>query len=378
MGLGKTFVGSEKLISFNRPYNLVICQKSKLKDWLEHFQTYYPKIHSYIYKDKINEGITIINYDTVWRRADLSKMTDFALMLDESQYIKNSKAKRTKFILKLKPSNVILLSGTPIGGRYEELWTQCQLLGYDITKTAFYSCYIITKRLDVGGTPVDIVVGYRNIDRLKAKLREHGAIFQKTEDVFNLPAQTDINVNIEITKEYKQFKKDRIITIEDKQLVGDTSLTKLLYLRQLAGIYNKHKLDSLSDLIESTSDRIIIFYNFKEEFERIKAIIKKPLSYVNGQGMDLKNYNDANDSITLVQYQSGATGLNLQLANKVVYYSLPLSSDLFQQSMKRIHRLGQDRPCFYWYLLCGIEHDIKKVLDERKDFTDELFKEVDK
>jgi SNF2 family DNA or RNA helicase len=244
----------------------------------------------------------------------------------------------------------------------------------------FYDHYIITKRLDMGGVPIDIVIGYKNVDRLKSKLREYGAIFQKTEDVFNLPNQTDINVNVENTKEYKKFKKDRIIIIEGRELVGDTSLTKLLYLRQLCGQYNKSKLDALMDLIESTSDRLIIFYNFKEEFERIKALIKRPLSYVNGQGMELENYRVADDSITLVQYQSGATGLNLQLANKVIYYSLPLSSNLYEQSKKRIHRLGQDRPCYYYHLLVdgSIEHDIKKVLAKRKDFTDELFREVDR
>ena len=41
MGLGKTFVGSEKLISFGTALNLLICQKSKVADWMEHFRTYY-------------------------------------------------------------------------------------------------------------------------------------------------------------------------------------------------------------------------------------------------------------------------------------------------------------------------------------------------
>ena len=33
MGLGKTFVGFEKLKSLNKNSNLVICQKSKIQDW---------------------------------------------------------------------------------------------------------------------------------------------------------------------------------------------------------------------------------------------------------------------------------------------------------------------------------------------------------
>ena len=42
MGLGKTFVGAEKVYLLNNDVNLVVCQKSKIDDWVEHFQTYYP------------------------------------------------------------------------------------------------------------------------------------------------------------------------------------------------------------------------------------------------------------------------------------------------------------------------------------------------
>ncbi|WP_337961156.1 helicase-related protein [Caloramator sp. mosi_1] len=83
--------------------------------------------------------------------------------------------------------------------------------------------------------------------------------------------------------------------------------------------------------------------------------------------------------MTLVQYQAGATGINLQRANKVIYFSLPLSSDLLMQSKKRIHRIGQSRTCFYYYLMTknSIEEKILDVLKERQDFTLDLFKKVD-
>lgn len=64
--------------------------------------------------------IGIINYELAFRRPELSKLSDFTLMLDESSLIQNETAKRSKFILKkLNPSNVILLSGTPTSGKYE-------------------------------------------------------------------------------------------------------------------------------------------------------------------------------------------------------------------------------------------------------------------
>ncbi|WP_195238600.1 SNF2-related protein [Romboutsia sp. 1001285H_161024_C4] len=385
MGLGKTFVGSEKLKALNESANILICQKSKIDDWYKHFKTYYPEYEVIKYNKKIeipNKSIIIINYDLVWRRPELSGLEGFTLMLDESSMIKNTTAERTKFILKLKAKNVILLSGTPVGGKYEELYSQCKLLGWNITKKAFWNTYVDFVNMNIGGFPMKKVIGYKNIDRLKQKLRDHGAIFMKTEEVINLPEQNFIDIKVPITSEYKKFRRNRVITINDTELVGDTSLTKLLYLRQLAGQYNKHKLAALKDLLESTNDRIIIFYNFKAEYEAIQSIcnkLERPISAVNGDLKDLTAYEEQDNSVTLVQYQAGAMGINLQKSNKLVYYTLPLSSELFEQSKKRIHRLGQANSCFYYYMLTenSIEQDILEVLNTRRDFTDKLFEEIE-
>jgi SNF2 family DNA or RNA helicase len=72
-------------------------------------------------------------------------------------------------------------------------------------------------------------------------------------------------------------------------------------------------------------------------------------------------------------------GLNLQKANKVIYFTLPQSSELFEQSKKRVHRIGQNQRCFYYYLLCtgSVEEDILANLELRRDYTDELFKKYD-
>ena len=386
MGLGKTFVGSEKLKELNANMNLIICQKSKLQDWCEHFKTYYPQYNTIIYSKSMESiptnSVIIINYDLVWRRPELLELKDFTLMLDESSCIKNEKSNRTKFILKLKPSNVILLSGTPTGGKYEELYSQCKLLGWKINKKAFWDTYIVTRKMDINGFSIPIVVGYKNVDRLKAKLREYGAVFMKTEEVLDLPEQLDNVIKVESTKEYKKFVKNRLIEIDGKELVGDTSLTKLLYQRQLASQYNSNKTTMLRDLLESTNDRVIIFYNFNEELEKIEDMcirMERPVSVVNGQRKDLKCYEKDQDSVTLIQYQAGAMGLNLQKANKIIYFSLPLSSELFEQSKKRIHRIGQRNSCFYYYLITerSIEEKIYEVLGQRRDFTNKLFEELE-
>jgi len=383
MGLGKTFIGSEKLKALGANINLVICQKSKINDWCEHFQKFYQQYNTIIYSKSRripDNSIVIINYDLVWRRPELLDLKDFTLMLDESSCIKNEKSKRSKFILKLNPKNVILLSGTPCSGKYEELYSQCKLLGWNISKKAFWDNYIRTKNMEVNGFKIPIVIGYKNVDRLKEKLRQYGAVFKKTEEVLTLPEQIDNIIKVESTNWYKTFKKHRLVKIDGVELVGDTTLNNMLYQRQLASMYNIHKYERLKDILESTEDRVLIFYNFIQELDEIKKICKKldkPVSVVNGQTKNLKNYETKDNSVTLLQYQAGAMGLNLQLSNKIIYFSLPLSSELFEQSKKRTHRMGQKRTCMYYYLITDgtIEEKIFDVLATRRDFTNKLFEE---
>jgi SNF2 family DNA or RNA helicase len=103
--------------------------------------------------------------------------------------------------------------------------------------------------------------------------------------------------------------------------------------------------------------------------------LKRPVSKINGDGTNLDNYNKHTNSITLVQYQSGASGVNLQLSNKIIYFALPLSCDMYMQSKKRIHRIGQSKTCFYYYLQTknSIESKIYDTLQKRQDYTLDLF-----
>ena len=394
MGLGKTFTGSEKMMQLGSRVNLVVCQKSKIQDWYDHFKYHYfsnGKACPYNLTKKndfdcfINvsefipfQAVGIINYELAWRRPELLELQNFTLLLDESSVIQNETSKRSRFILKMKPDNVILLSGTPTGGKYENLWSQLHLLGWPISKKLYWKQYVDTEILDNEGYPIVVVKGYKNVDRLKRKMRQYGCNFLKTEECFDLPAQINQTIKISTIPEYRKFRKESIILIEGNELVGDTTLTKMLYERQLCGQYNKNKLTAFQDLVESTNDRLIVFYNFTVELEAMREICKelgREYAIVNGSRKDLTCYETFDDSVTFVQYQAGAMGLNLQKANKIIYFTPPLSSELFEQSKKRIHRIGQEKPCFYYYLTCqnSIEEKIYKTLAMRRDYTEALF-----
>ena len=222
IGLGKTFVGSEKANSFKEKI-VVVCQKSKLQDWIEHFQNNYDLEVFNLRKTTAlpsKKCVGVINYDLLYRRE--FAFSDFTLLLDESGMIQNENAKRTKYILKLKPTNVILLSGTPTSGKYEKLYSQLKLLGWDISKKDFYKEYIVTKSISVGNFSIPVVVGYKNVDKLKQILKEHGAVFMKSEDVINLPMANTIVMNDLPPKGYKSFMQTGIARIDGRDLIADT------------------------------------------------------------------------------------------------------------------------------------------------------------
>lgn len=367
---------------------------------MDHFKTHYSDVWTYdltkprqfdrFFEDTTDEDddrdgnlppmfVGVINYELAWRRPELSTLRDFTMMLDESSMIQNYSAKQTKFIIhKLHPSATILLSGTPTDGKYERLWTQMKLLGWKISKSAYEERYTTSVMMDYGlGFKVPVITGYKNVDELKQKMREYGCVFMKTEEAFELPDTVEQIHRIPTPTGYKEFMKKRIVTIDGDELIGDSSLTMRLRARQICGSYSHEKLQAVKDILDSTSDRVIIFYNFYDELEKLMRITDRPVSVVNGKVRDLGNYRDYSDAVTFIQYQAGARGLNLQLANQIIYYSLPESSELFEQSKARIHRIGQERTCFYHIMECKdtIEGKIYDTLKQRKDYTDFLFKE---
>lgn len=123
-----------------------------------------------------------------------------------------------------------------------------------------------------------------------------------------------------------------------------------------------------ADYFEKLDDQITIL----PSSEVRNGIIPKLLPEVAAK------YECVDNSVTFVQYQAGAMGGNYQKANKIVYFTLPLgkgSCDLWEQSKKRIHRIGQNRPCYYYYLLVkgSFEERNLAALREGKELTDDLF-----
>ena len=389
MGLGKSFVGSFKATSYDDPI-LVVCPKSLVPQWLQQFEdnhkewsrydlTKKKQLEQYIASDD-NRRVGVINYESCWRRPELQKVKGVTLMLDESQAIANNTSKQTKGIMKLDYKNVILLSGTPASNaRYDKLYTQLKLLGLQMNKRSYEDRYCNFFEMENAGVKFRVLSKkspYKHVDELKNVMHDLGCVFMKTDEVIDLPEQRFINVWVNKSKYYKTFEKDGYVDCGEAEYISNGPAQDMLYLRQLCN--SKSKLEMLKTLVESTNDRVVVFYNFDIELKVLQQCIsklKRPMSFINGHEKNLNCYNNNEDSITLVQYQSGSAGVNLQKANKMIYYSPPVKSDFYEQSKKRIHRIGQSKKCTYYKLITqdSIELKIYNTLAKKQDYTDELF-----
>lgn len=388
--MGKTYVGSVKATSFKKPI-LIICPKSLIVQWIEHFNNVHDNYCTYnlsnkkqlqaFMDDKQDLKMAVINYESAWRKPELLKLKGFTLILDESQAISNPTSKQTKGIVKLKFENLILLSGTPCSNaRWDKLYTQLKLLGLHMSKRSYEDRYCNFFDMEKTGIKFRVLSKtnpYKNVDELKKVMYDLGCRFMKTDEVIDLPQQRFIDVPIKPSKYYKTFVKAGYVDCGEYEYISSSPTTDMLYQRQLCN--SAEKLDMVKTLLESTEDRVIIFYNFNCELVLLQQLVsklKRPLSFVNGSEKNLNCYNNNSDSVTLVQYQSGSSGVNLQKANKMIYYSPTIRFDHYEQSKKRIHRIGQNTSCCYWRLITkdSIEVQIYKTLENKQDYHLELFK----
>lgn len=351
--------------------------------------------------------VAAINYESVWREGIFEALKRYdadLIVCDESQRIKTHNAAQSKAVHELGDAAryKMILSGTPIQNEAVDIWSQYRFLDRTVFGDKFYAFrgrYAI-----MGGFNKKQIVGYRDLDELIKK--EHSIAFRITkEEAIDLPEQTFETRYIQMTKRerdlYDTLRRDSYAELEDgEHITATTVLTKLLRLQQLTGGFlvkddaekpeqvSTAKLDALKDIITDYvvegGKKLVVFARFIPE---VMAIIKmagktlpKGMQTVSMHGGIKKEdrgpiveqfQTDPGTVLFIGQIDTAGTGITLTAADTCVYYSKNYNYATYEQSLSRIHRIGQKNVCTYIDLVVAgsVDEMITKALQEKEDLA---------
>lgn len=304
------------------------------------------------------------------------------VVIDELSSFKSYKAQRFKALRKVRPfiERIVGLTGTPAPNGLLDLWPEIYLLdqGRALGRTigSYRDLYfrpdkrngpVIYSWKPLKGSEEQI---YKKIDPFCMSL--------KSEDWLDLPETIFIRHKVEIDEKgmalYRQMEKDYLLPFADGDIDAANAAVLTGKLAQMAGgeCYDengrpKHihdsKLLAIQDLIdEANGQPVLIFYNYKHEYERLKAILLEPVD-IREPGA-IERWNKGEIPILLAHPASAGHGLNLQEGGHIIiWFSLPTSLELYQQANKRLSRPGQKYPVLIHHLLAAGTYDYR-IIDQ--------------
>lgn len=328
-----------------------------------------------------------------------------------------------------------LLTGTPFTTAYIDLYSQLKTLGYPETKGTFIDEFCIKGCLPGLLGWQQPIVGYKNIDKLFDVIHQY-AITINSSDVIDLPEQIFINHDLSVSKDFEMFTKERVQSkvlndylffnrkcppiFPDGKVVNNPFYRDIAYdttkefgssewlaestgtfwlrARQLSiGFngnaeksiwYDRRRLDALKDFLTENEDNYLLFYNYTPELIELFDVCNqigynidvycgeiKNLTFYEKYSMQSEAERLTNHkNIILANFASGSTGLNWQLYNKCIIFSVPLYKD-YAQGIKRIHRTGQKKTVFYHMFFQNnwLDKSMLKALQQQIDYSVDMF-----
>lgn len=406
-GTGKTLPALCRILDLLRSGSieeaLVVAPKSALGAWERDVELF-----DDLDRDILRGGITLINYDKVWRGGDKSPYWKKygAIILDEAHNIKNRSSQRAKFLLKLACMSDYryLLTGTPIGnGQLENIYSLYTFLDPYLERgrvcsrifggsyQKFQDRYCI---LNMYHKPSS----YIHVKELQEIINEHSYRVKKIE-CQDLPEKLPdeiVKVDLLEKKLYKKLATESAIL--EYEILAENPLSRLVKLRQLSSGYltykegredklldlKTEKLSVLQEILEGYPDdkKVVIFAEFKRSIAKISELLRKmKIRFVvlDGDQKDKtiwrKFQADKKIRVIVCQYKTANAGIDLFASDTIIYYEPTLSSNVLEQSRDRIHRTGQKEKCSYIHLLTKgtVEVDIYRALAGYSDFSEALF-----
>ena len=437
MGSGKTKVGIDLIVNRGFNFTVIVGTKKSCDVWETEFSKHCDlsrhnicvfKLSKYSTSDKISKlkeiftlhtendakTVIIINYDSIWRKPFSEKLIKIPIdcvICDESHRIKTPSSKCSMYLARLgkKVKHRYLMTGTPTTESPLDVYAQYKFLAPEIYGTNYnefrnrYENVDINRTASAGYRVLNKKEPYKNLNELKEKM--YSCAFYITPKI-KLPAQTFIDYEFTPTKElceiYKEVKKEGVYEDEDGIMEVNNALVKILREQQILSGYlpmessdftqkierviDNSRSQALEEILESIkpTEPIVVFAKFRYDFSCIQETCKKlGLNYfeISGKRDDEKAWKLAGKGVLAVHYKSGSESIDLTQARYCIYYSLSHSYGLYRQSIKRVHRPGQNRPVTYINLVCKIprlktiDEDIVLSLAAKQDIAEYLLKQ---
>ena len=329
---------------------------------------------------KQNADITIINRENVeWLIAKSGvKWSYDMVVVDELSSFKSYKAKRFRYLLKARPTvaRIVGLTGTPSSNGLMDLWAEFRLLdmgerlGRYITR--YREGYFTADKRNA-----QVVFSYKPLPGAEKRIYDKISditISMKARDYIKMPELVMNNVFVEMPEKekavYESLKADLVVDVKGIEIdaVNAAVLSNKLLQMANGAIYgdagkviqiHDEKLNALEDLIESANGKpVLVAYWFKHDLTRIKA----RFSFVREikTSKDITDWNNGEIQVGLIHPASAGHGLNLQSGGStLIWFGLTWSLELYQQTIARLYRQGQQSTVVIHHILT------KGTMDER-------------
>jgi superfamily II DNA or RNA helicase len=390
MGLGKTVqaIAAAALLKEIRDIQkaVIICPASLKHQWAREIRRFTSLPVTIVQGNQLERRklyhepgfFKIINYELVRHdQEELIKMRPDLIILDEAQRIKNWRTKTAQMVKALPSRYAFVLTGTPLENRIDELYSIMQFIDPRVLGPLwhFNDRFYELEQRDNGSYKV---LGYKNLDQLRAIIAPYSLRRTRNEVLKDLPARTDNNYFVEMTdpqwKAYNEYKENLAKLIAKAQRMPlspkerEILMLCLIKMRLICDALALHEKDMppkdrertgpklgeleeiLTEEIASNGHKAVVFSQWANMLALTEPVIQRiGLGYVKLTGDvptakrgDLieQFFNDPNCRVFL-STDAGGVGLNLQAASLVINLDLPWNPAVLEQRIARAHRHGQ-------------------------------------
>ena len=408
MGLGKTIqaIGVSEFLAREAGISkvLVVCPASVKSQWRSEIERFCARDCQLISGGIALRGeqyanncfFTVCNYEQVLRDIlSIERAKWDLIILDEGQRIKNWEAKTSRVIKGLRSRFALVLSGTPLENRLDDLYSIMQFIDDRRLGPAF-RFYNRHRVVDERGK----VLGYKNLAELRHNLKP--VLLRRTREAVRqqLPGRTNEIVRVTPTQEQLDLHGSHmqlVMQITQKKFLTEMDLLRLqkhllmcrmsadstfLVDKQKPGYSSKlQELDELFDRLFSEEGRkVLLFSEWTTMLDLIEPLLKKRrLPFVRLDGsvpqkrrQALVHEFQSNPRCRLfLATNAGSTGLNLQSANTVINVDLPWNPAMLEQRIARAYRMGQKQPVQVFILITQdtIEERLLSTLSAKHDLA---------